>query len=142
MRLSPAAGYAIRAVLYMAAQTPDRRCEAQEIAQQEDIPVQFLWKVLQLLCRGRLLRSVRGTGGGYRLAVSPEQIPLIAIVEAVGDSTGADECLLRFQNCSSDAPCALHERWAALKTQFSELLEKTTVADLVRDCRREKGEPV
>ena len=142
MRLSPAAGYAIRAVLYMASQTPDRRCEAQEIAQQEDIPVQFLWKILQLLCRGHLLRSVRGTGGGYRLAVPPEQIPLITIVEAVGDSTGADECLLRFRNCSSDEPCALHERWAALKAQFSELLEKTTVADLVRDCRRKKGEPV
>ena len=142
MRLSPAAGYAIRAVLYMASQTPNRRCEAREIAQQEDIPVQFLWKILQLLCRGRLLRSVRGTGGGYQLTVPPEQIPLISIVEAVGGSTGKDECVLRFQNCSSDRPCALHERWSALKGQFFEMLEKTTVADLVRDCRRGKGEPV
>ncbi len=142
MRLSPATGYAIRAVLYMASQTPDRRCEAQEIARHEGIPVQFLWKILQLLCRGRLLRSVRGTGGGYQLTIPPEQIPLISIVEAVGDSTGKDECLLRFQNCSSEEPCVLHERWASLRGQFVEMLDKTTVADLVRDCRRKKGEPV
>jgi Rrf2 family iron-sulfur cluster assembly transcriptional regulator len=142
VRLSPAAGYAIRAVLYMAAQAPDRRCEAQEIARQEGIPVQSLWKVLQLLCRGRLLSSVRGTGGGYRLAIPPERIPLIAIVEAVGDSSSKNKCVLRFQDCSPDAPCALHEHWKALREGFFEMLEKTTVADVVRDCQRRKGEPV
>ncbi len=131
MRLSRASGYAIRAVVYLASQSLDRRCEAQEIANHEQIPIQFLWKVLQLLCRRRLLNSVRGTGGGYKLAVRPEGIRLATILEAMGDTARHEECFLRFQDCSPDKPCVLHGRWAHLRREYLQMLQTTTVADLV-----------
>ena len=129
--LSRSAAYAISAIAYMAAQPGGRRCGVQEISKQQDIPISFLGKILQLLRRQGLLRSVRGIGGGYQLAVPAEQIRLVNIVAALGEGTGRDQCLLRSKGCSEENPCVLHSRLADLRRRLDEMLESTSVADLI-----------
>ena len=65
------------------------------------------------------------------MAVPAERIRLVDIVGALGESTERDQCLLRSKGCSEEKPCILHSRLAGLRRQLDEMLETTSVADLI-----------
>lgn len=129
--LSRPCSYAIRAMVHLTKQPPGRFSSSREICEQENIPPAFLGKVFLPLCRCRLLRSLRGTGGGYELAVPPDQIRLLAIVQAI-DGSQLDNCILEDHPCGNPGECLLHPVWAAVRKQFVDFLDCTTVADLAR----------
>lgn len=83
MKLTRASSYALHAAAFMAAQKYDRPLASHNIAQAEDIPERFLLKVLKPLVSARILLSIKGPNGGYRLAKSPNAISMLDIVEAV-----------------------------------------------------------
>ncbi len=83
MKLTRASSYALHAVAYMAQQKTDKPVASHKIAQERDIPERFLLKVLKPLVEARVLVSVKGPNGGYRLARAPADISLLEIVEAV-----------------------------------------------------------
>jgi Rrf2 family protein len=78
-----------------------------------------------------MLHSVRGIGGGYELAVPPDEIRLLAIVQAI-DGPPLEDCVLEDHPCGNPRECLLHPVWSALREQFMNYLEHTTVADLAR----------
>lgn len=129
--LSRPCSYAIRAMVYLAEQPLGRISSSREVCEQEDIPPSFLGKVLLPLCRYRLLHSLRGTGGGYELAVPPDQIRLLSIVQAI-DGPQLDACILEDHPCGDPCQCLLHPVWADMREQFTDYLRRTTVADLAR----------
>ena len=129
--LSKPCSYAIRAMAYLAEQPPGRLTSSREICDQENIPSAFLGKVVLPLCRGRMVRSVRGIGGGYELAMPPDQIRLLAIVQSIDGSPFYD-CILEDHPCGSPHECLLHPMWSALREQLVNYLERTTLADLAR----------
>ena len=67
LRLSKKADYALMAMKHLAMRQDAASCSAREIAEAYEIPLELLAKVLQRLVRSRLLVSVQGTRGGYRL---------------------------------------------------------------------------
>jgi len=83
MKLTRASSYAIHAVLYMATQDPHKPVASHHVAKAQNIPERFLLKVLKPLVSARLLLSLRGPNGGYRLAKPPAKITLLDILEAV-----------------------------------------------------------
>ena len=84
MKLTRASSYALHAVAYMAQQkNGDRPVASHKIAQERDIPERFLLKVLKPLVEAKVLVSVKGPNGGYRLARPASEISLLEIVEAV-----------------------------------------------------------
>jgi Rrf2 family protein len=83
MKLTRASSYAIQAVLYMAAKQDHDAVASHEIARAKHIPERFLLKVLRPLVSARLLLSLRGPNGGYRLARPPGKITVLEILEAV-----------------------------------------------------------
>jgi Rrf2 family protein len=121
----------VRALAYLAVQPAGKLSANDEIAESESIPSAFLGKVLHPLCRDRLLRSRKGVRGGYELMVSPEQIPLLAIVRSV-DGEPLRDCLLEDRACSSAHPCELHDSWCQMREQLMKYLERVTLADVVR----------
>jgi Rrf2 family iron-sulfur cluster assembly transcriptional regulator len=116
---------------FLAERPPGRYSSASEICDHENIPPAFLGKVFLPLCRCRLVRSLRGIGGGYELAIPPEQIRLMAIVRAI-DGTQLENCLLEDHPCGDPHNCLLHPAWCAVREQFANFLERTTLADLAR----------
>ena len=138
--LSRPCSYAIRAMVHLAEQPAGRLVSSREICDQENIPPSFLGKVLLPLCRSRMLRSLRGTGGGYELVVPPEQIRLLAIVEAI-DGSQMNDCVMEDHPCGNPGGCLLHPIWATIRKQFVDHLEQTTVADLAR-MRRSTHEQI
>jgi Rrf2 family protein len=84
MKLSRASSYALHALAFMAQQKQDGKSLASHtIAKARGIPERVLLKALKPLAAARILASVRGPNGGYRLARPPEKISMLEIIEAV-----------------------------------------------------------
>ena len=132
MILKSASAHAIRAMIYLALQPEGKLCKAREIAAKGQIPSPFLGKILQQLRQHRLLESVRGSKGGYRLEVPPAKIRMIEIIRAVESDVDSDRCILRQGHCSMDQHCALHVRMEPVRAQFFEVMENTTLAEISR----------
>ena len=104
--LSRPCTYAVRALTYLAMQPPGKLTGSHEIADHEGIPNSFLCKILLELRRKRLLRSYKGVGGGYELALPPDRINLLMIVQAIEGELALSECILEDHQCSIHGPHA------------------------------------
>jgi len=140
MRFGHSAEVAIRAALYLANRPPGDLSSIKDIAASTKLPKPYLSKVIQQLARAGLVRTFRGPGGGIELRKPPEAITLWSLVQATEGPGDPDRCALGIGNCSSKAPCPLHERWAPLRDGFQRLLEGTTLAGLLRDISQTQGE--
>lgn len=83
MKLTRASNYALHAVAYMAGQKKDAPVASHIIAEKRGIPKRFLLKVLKPLVSARVLTSVKGPEGGYRLARPAADVSLLEVIEAV-----------------------------------------------------------
>jgi Rrf2 family protein len=83
MKLTRAASYAIHALVFMANQKHNRPVASHHIAHARGIPERFLLKVLKPLVSVRVLLSIKGPNGGYRLAKPASEISLLEVLEAV-----------------------------------------------------------
>jgi Rrf2 family protein len=84
MKLTRASSYALHAVVFLAKQKQQQKPLASHVvAQAQGIPERFLLKVLKPLVSARVLISIKGPNGGYRLARTPGDITMLDIVEAV-----------------------------------------------------------
>jgi Rrf2 family protein len=117
---------------YMAAQRPGKLCGTREVSESEGIPSPFLGKILLQLRRGRLLRSHKGIAGGYALALAPEKINLLMIIQCLAGEDLLNRCILDNDECGTGDVCPLHHPYCALRDQMRRFLEGSTVADLAR----------
>jgi Rrf2 family protein len=83
MLLTAGTRYAVRAMAYITTEGEGRWVPSHEFAGPKGFPRRFLLKILGRLVQGRLLRSVKGPHGGYRLARPARGITLLEVVEAV-----------------------------------------------------------
>src|SRR3954452_12709206 len=83
MKLSRAASYAIHALADLASRPKDEPVPSHLVARAWGIPEGFLLKVLKPLAAARILVSVKGPNGGYRLARPPAEVSLLEVIEAV-----------------------------------------------------------
>lgn len=131
--LSKTSQYALRAVLYLArGPAPDAHVPAADIATALLVPPNYLSKILHALSRAGVVESERGPGGGYRLARTPESIPLASIVGAFDRIATGSVCLLGSPSCPGSRPCAAHERWRRVSDPLSAFFLETTVAELLQ----------
>ena len=83
MKLTRASTYALHAVVHMAGQKGNRPLASHHIAAARGIPERFLLKVLKPLVSARILTSLKGPNGGYRLGKAPSEVSMLEILEAV-----------------------------------------------------------
>jgi len=83
VKLSHATSYALHALVHIASQKRDQPIASHTIAEAKGLPERFLLKVLKPLTSARMLVSLKGPNGGYRLARSPDRITLLDVIEAV-----------------------------------------------------------
>ena len=102
-----------------------------EIAEDLDIPQNYLSKTLHLLARAGVLTSSRGKHGGFRLTKPPSKMTLAEVVAPFDGPTGARICLLGRAACSDSDPCPAHGRWKSVSTEVSTFFRETMVSDLL-----------
>ncbi|MDH3519806.1 MAG: Rrf2 family transcriptional regulator [Myxococcales bacterium] len=142
MLLSQTAEYALRAMAWMAIQTPEQPVRARDMSEATQIPLHYLSKILRRLVLAGLLTSQKGQGGGFVLARPPEQIRFQDILIALDLDTDGDEsrCAFGWGACGEANPCPLHGAWSQLKHAMQSWAADTTL-DAVRGTkRREAGD--
>jgi len=138
MIYSTACEYAIRALIYLVEQQPDRFVLLREIAQAEGIPYAFLGKIFQNLVRAGFLRSAKGLHGGYALVRPAEGITLYNIKEVIDGTADLERCVTGLDRCSDEMICPLHETWKPLRREIKHFLQTTSLADIAKAMRKKR----
>ena len=139
MLQSTASAMAIRATLFLALQPRGTLSPVREIAKQTGLPEPYLAKIVRQLTSAGLVRAFRGPGGGIALVQSPQAVSLWSVVRAIEGPAEAEWCVLGLHRCSMEFPCPVHAQYAPLRAEVQRLLEKTTLATLLRRLRKEQG---
>ena len=126
----------MRALSSLAAHEPGQAVLGRKLAEATGVPASYLSKILLVLNRAGLVDATRGTGGGYRLARTPEEIPLIDIVSPFDHVDGVEDCVLGLAECSSEYPCALHEWWNGMRESYLDRLRQTSLAEASRQSHK------
>ena len=126
---------AIQALIFLAQQAPGKLSPTHEVAAQAGVPEAYLAKVLQRLTLAGLVRAFRGSGKGVELGRPAEAIPISSVIRAAQGSIDSNRCILGLHVCSGENPCSLHQEWLPHQAALQEMLERTTIADLVRFSR-------
>ncbi len=130
--LSTTAEHALRALVCLVRKSGTKPVLGHDLALQANVPRNYLSKIFHDLKRAGIVEATRGTGGGYRLQKSAEDIRLLDIVELFDGPLTRTACLLgRRQLCSDQAGCAAHSSWLKVRATYLDFLEKTTLAEIV-----------
>lgn len=130
--LSKTALSAIQAFAVMAELPEGEHIGAGEIAERTGAGRNYLGKLLQSLAEAGLLQSRKGLGGGFRLAHDSKAISLFDVIDPIDHVGRWNGCFLSRAECNPDSPCALHDRWKAIREPYLRFLRETPISDLVR----------
>src|SRR5215216_5503136 len=111
LRLSKKADYALMAMKHLArkADSASASTSAREIAEQYDIPIELMAKVLQRLARRGLLTSHQGTRGGYTLSRAASAISVADIIQAIDGPLTVTACSTESDSCGQYAKCSVRD---------------------------------
>ncbi len=124
----------MRAALYLGRHEAGVLVSAGEVARALGTPANYTSKTLRRLAREGLLRSARGPNGGFGLRVSAAHLTLAALLDAVDErSQRPAPCLLGDRSCNEARSCGAHRRWLEVQVRLNEIMERTTLADLLAD---------
>ena len=134
LRLSKKSDYALIAMKHLAMR-PDggASSSAREISESYDIPLELLAKVLQRLVRSRLLVSVQGTRGGYRLARPASAISVADVIQAVDGPVTVTACSEDDHNCDQYTKCSIRDPLWKIKYRILDALNTVSVAEMAAD---------
>jgi Rrf2 family protein len=133
LRLSKKADYALMATKHLATRPDAASASAREIAEAYDIPLELLAKVLQRLVRARLMVSVQGTRGGYRLARPPHAITVADVIQAVDGPVAVTACSADDHRCDQYSKCSIRDPLWKIRGRIIEALTTVSVAELAND---------
>ena len=126
--LSTTAEYALRAVVWLAAQDGASHT-TEQISHATEVPAPYLSKVLQTLGKAGIVRSQRGQGGGFFLEPSPEELTVLAVVNAVDPLRRITTCPLKLRS-HGQTLCPLHRRLDEAAEMIENVFRSCTISDL------------
>jgi Rrf2 family transcriptional regulator, iron-sulfur cluster assembly transcription factor len=133
MKLTTRGHYSVKALLDMSLQANYRPVSVKSIASRQELPAPYLEKLLIEMRRAGLVKSIRGSQGGYQLALDPKQISLGQILEAVGETI--DPLPRRDRDRTIVEDWVTFSIWKQLHQKLKEALYSITLADLYYDAR-------
>ncbi|SPU45638.1 Rrf2 family transcriptional regulator [Brevundimonas diminuta] len=134
MRLSTKGRYAVMAMADLAKNGSGRAVSLAEIATRQEISLSYLEQLFARLRKGGLVKSIRGPGGGYRLAKGPEETVVADIVLAVDEPIRATRCAAHGtpRGCmTGGARCITHDLWEDLGAEIHRYLAGVSLADVI-----------
>jgi len=133
MKLSTKGRYAMVALVDLALARADHLTTLAEIAERQSISLPYLEQLFVKLRRAGLVDSVRGPGGGYRLALAPDEIRVSMVLEAVDETVSALHTGAAVSGgvSGSRAQSLTNRLWESFSAQVYVFLHQTTLADVV-----------
>ncbi|MEE8196145.1 MAG: Rrf2 family transcriptional regulator [Acidiferrobacterales bacterium] len=130
MRLSTKGRYAVTAMIDLALHDEVRPVALTDIAETQKISVSYLEQLFARLRKNRLVKGMRGPGGGYRLARPASEVTIAEIIAAVDEQIDMTRCAGK-EDCQDGEKCLTHELWADLSKQLYDFLHAITLGQIV-----------
>ena len=133
LRLSKKADYALMAVKHLALTRVAPSASAREIAEQYDIPIELMAKVLQRLVRAGLLQSTQGTRGGYTLSRSAASISVADVIQAIDGPMTVTACSTENNDCDQFDKCSIRDPLWQIRERIVAALGTVTIAEMASE---------
>jgi Rrf2 family protein len=133
LRLSKKADYALMAMKHLATHTDAASTSARAIAEEYNIPLELLAKVLQRLARSGLLASTQGTRGGYTLSKSAGGISVADIIQAIDGPLTVTACSTDDEQCEQFNRCNVRDPLWRIKDRIIMALETVSLAEIASE---------
>lgn len=130
MQIPRRVDYGLRAVIYLSGQDPEKCCSIAEIAKHQGMPRKFLEKIIQDLIHSGLIKSKRGSCGGYTLAKPADSISFYDVIAAIEGPIAVNVCLDHAVGCDQIPRCTMIGVWSEVQRSITEVLSRTTIAAL------------
>ena len=131
MLISTKGRYALRVMIDLAEHQSEEFISLKEIAQRQEISEKYLESIIRILVKAKVVESLRGKGGGYRLRKAPEQYTVDSILRLTEESLAPVTCLeSNAEACSRSGGCRTLALWQGLEKVIREYLESVAIADL------------
>lgn len=135
MKLSSQEEYGLRCLLHMARLKEGESLSIPEISRAEGLSIPNVAKLMRLLRLGGFVTSVRGQAGGYTLSRAAEQIPVGAVMDALGGRFFSERFCERHSGlgkvCSRSTDCAIRMLWTTVQDTLDSVLRRVTLKDLL-----------
>ncbi len=112
-----------------------------DIAKREDISEKYLEQIVSYLHKSGKVKSIRGANGGYRLVKAPKNYTVGEIIKCLEGSLVSADCLYEEENpCKRRKQCFCYPLWFKLDQAVNDVLEHTTLQDVINWKKTESGE--
>jgi Rrf2 family cysteine metabolism transcriptional repressor len=138
MKLSTRTRYGLRAIIELAENNGAAPLQTKAIAASQDISVKYLEQLMTILRSAGLVRSIRGSKGGYMLAKSPNQIKLSEVFDCLEGQLTTVECVEDGRFCERAEDCVARQVWAEVQQAIKNVLQSITLQDLVDRTKDKK----
>jgi FeS assembly SUF system regulator len=130
LRLNRITDYAV-VVLSQMAREPEKQVTAPQLADDTQVPLPTVAKVLKALVRGEVLVSHRGASGGYTLARAPQAITMLEVIRALEGPVSLTDCVDGAEgDCSVESLCPMRGNWDRVNDAIRGALQSVTLADM------------
>jgi len=111
------------------------------VSDSEEISIRYLEQIVIPLKISRLVKSIRGAGGGYTLARHPSEIKVSEILHALEGSCCLVDCVEDPDYCDRIPICATYDIWEEASNLLKDYFDSITLQDLIKlsDKKRAKG---
>lgn len=134
LRISRLTDYGTMILVHLAVHG-DQVCSASDVAAGTRVALPTVQKLLKLLARADLVRSVRGVDGGYALSRPSGSITATEILHVIEGPLGITECSTADSHCELEAGCLVGGAWQKINRAISRALDEVTLADLAHPPR-------
>ncbi len=131
LQISRKVDYGLRALIHLASLPPGTREPQQEIASKNDIPREFLAKILKTLVDRGLVTALRGPHGGVALARPASEVSFLEVIEALEGPVVMNLCLDTSHGCTQLSSCTMQMVWRAGQERMLDVYRATSLADLI-----------
>jgi len=133
MKVSTKLRYGLRALVYIGEKNKEegRLVRIKEIAEDQEISIQYLEQILFLLKKKGIIEGKRGPNGGYKLMKEPKDISCLEIYEILDDELAIVNCLDGGKKCSREDKCRTICLWKKLDGAIAQVLVGTTLQELM-----------
>ncbi len=141
IRLSTKGRYGTRLMINLAHhfQNGTESVILKRVSEEEDISIRYLEQIIIPLKIARLVKSIRGAGGGYILARPPSDIKLRDILLSLEGACCLVECVDDEDYCDKTQECAAYDIWKGASALLKDYFENTTLEDLLNISNKKKA---
>lgn len=138
MKLSTKGRYGLKAMLDLAINNSQGQISLKSIAERQDISENYLEQLFAVLRKSGLVKSIRGSQGGYILAQQPEAITVGNILRALEGSLAPVDCVVETDpaKCSRSEECVTKFIWLKIRDSVNEVVDSITLEDLTVEYKK------